>query len=250
MLCHDSFCVQVPLHFPCCSEAKSFGPTVRHRRSQITGALQHRTWVEVSVWRFRASNLQVTLPIVCHTILPIAFHDTDLLATRQLNLVSFGTVMTACVAAAQWLQALDVFRAARSVATLGALQTRGRGWADWDARCCSLVEVDDSSWNVFCANCGVMGYQTHKAQPHPILVCFRLMKSCTSSDDAYPQFRFWWTETQELTFWLLGYFAEKYDSLEEHFPMSQFVVSRWFVCRNPQLWTSLMFVRFCRRRAV
>lgn len=59
--------------------------------------------------------------------------------------------MTACVAAAQWLQALDVFRAARSVATLGAMQTRGRGWADWDAKCCSMVQVDDSSWNVFCA---------------------------------------------------------------------------------------------------
>ena len=45
--------------------------------------------------------------------------------------------MTACVAAAQWLQALDVFRAAQSVAPvapLSTMQTRGRGWADWDAR--------------------------------------------------------------------------------------------------------------------
>ena len=190
MLCHDSFCVQVPLHVPCCSEAKSFGPTVRHRRSQITGALQHRTWVEVSVWRFRASNLQVTLPIC------FPYHCSDFFPWH-------GPFSNATVKSGVLRHGHDRLRGSGTMAaSVGRFQScaicgYSRCYADTRKRLgwlgCKVLQHGGGWWlelkRVLCmANCGVMSFKHTKLNHiQQLLVCFRLMKSCTSSDDAYPQ---------------------------------------------------------------
>ena len=183
MLCHDSCCVQVPLHFPCCSEAKSFGLTVRYRRSQITGALQHRTWVEVSVRIKHTSSTANIFPYHCsdffrwHGPFSNATVESGVLRHGHDRLRGSGT-MAASVGS---FQSCAICGYSRCYA-----DTRKRlGWLG-----CKVLQHGGGWWlelkRALC-NCGVMGYEQHTAQPHPILVCFRLMKSCTSSDDAYPQ---------------------------------------------------------------
>lgn len=142
--------------------------------------------------------------------------------------------MTACVAAAQWLQALDVFRAARSVATLGAMQTRGRGWADWDARCCSMVEVDDSSWNVFCAWQTVVSWVSNT-------------QSSTTSNN-YLFVSDWWSPARPVMMPTHKLYSFVSDELTQELTFWLFSVFRWeiqFFGRTKNIWRTLSNVTIC-----